>query len=101
MGIIYLLENKTNGKTYVGQTIQSWNRRLATHLCGDLYIDRAIRKEGIDNFKITTVQCSEEYLKKWESMRQVEMETGIRRGDISRVCNGIRKSAGGLYWRYI
>ncbi len=62
MGTIYLLENTINGFSYVGQTIVAWNERLSKHLCGNLYIDRAIRKYGIENFKIITMTCPEEHL---------------------------------------
>lgn len=63
MGTIYLLENVINGKAYVGQTVQPFHRRMAHHLCaGHLCIDEAIRKYGIENFKITTMNCSEKYL---------------------------------------
>ena len=37
---------------------------------------------------------------KYESASEVERQTGIRQGDISRCCNGIRHSAGGYKWRY-
>ncbi len=61
MGIIYLLENKINGKIYVGQTID-FVKRMKTHKYSDLCIDEAIRKHRIENFKITLMECSEKYL---------------------------------------
>ena len=42
MGIIYILENKINGKHYVGQTIQTFNERFNGHKSADLYIDKAL-----------------------------------------------------------
>lgn len=41
-----------------------------------------------------------QFIKKWDCMLDVERELGIRHGDISRCCNGIRKSAGGFKWMY-
>lgn len=53
--VIYRVTNKLNGKSYVGQTIQSLLRRQSRHLSdvrnGDeSYFHRALRKCGTDNF---------------------------------------------------
>lgn len=37
---------------------------------------------------------------RFPSMSEAERQTGISDGNISGVCNGIRKSAGGYIWRY-
>ena len=39
-------------------------------------------------------------LKLWHSMTEAERHTGVCHQDISRVCRGIRKSAGGFVWKY-
>lgn len=49
---IYLIINLINGKQYVGQTIYTAEQRFKQHLRGDLYIDKAIRKYGVENFKL-------------------------------------------------
>ncbi|MBQ7453683.1 MAG: GIY-YIG nuclease family protein [Selenomonadaceae bacterium] len=49
-GVVYLILNKLNGKMYVGQTVQSLKNRMARHLSGDQYIDRALKKYGLENF---------------------------------------------------
>lgn len=36
----------------------------------------------------------------WHSMKEAERKTGVSHQDISRVCRGIRKSAGGFKWKY-
>lgn len=53
MGTIYVLENKIDGKRYVGQTI-NWAIRSAAHRRGDgvCPINRAIRKHGFDCFRV-------------------------------------------------
>jgi len=51
MGQIYILENKSNGKVYVGQTTQSVEKRLKCHMRSKYYIGKALRKYSIDNFK--------------------------------------------------
>jgi group I intron endonuclease len=67
MGIIYILENKINGKHYVGQTIQTFNERFNGHKSADLYIDKAIRKYGITSFEIFLLEnVPKEELNYWE-----------------------------------
>jgi group I intron endonuclease len=50
MGTIYILENKINGKCYVGQTIHSFNQRFRQHQNSNYAIGNALRKYGVDNF---------------------------------------------------
>lgn len=55
-GIIYKAINKVNGKIYIGQTIQSLNRRIQKHIRrslgkkDNLYFHSAIRKYNKENF---------------------------------------------------
>ena len=56
MGLIYMYKNKINGKIYIGQTTCSLKKRLYDHLHQDGYIDRALRKYGIENFEITVLE---------------------------------------------
>ena len=50
--VIYLITNRINGKKYVGQTVRMLKDRMYQHLNGDLYIDLAIKKYGIENFTV-------------------------------------------------
>jgi group I intron endonuclease len=53
-GIIYKVENKVNGKVYIGQTIYGLNKRKLEHINDHRYnsiLTKAIRKYGRDNFK--------------------------------------------------
>lgn len=62
-GKIYLITNDINSKVYVGQTIQSLNKRFNGHCCysksdrsGNMYIKRAIHKYGRSKFHITLLE---------------------------------------------
>ena len=56
-GIIYKATNLINNKCYIGQTINSLNRRRSSHLLAarkeadKLYFHKAIKKYGEDNFQ--------------------------------------------------
>lgn len=58
--IIYLIENKLNGKKYVGQTVRDLDRRLYEHIFFDhSVIHRAIDKYGWQNFEVSVIEeCS-------------------------------------------
>ena len=55
-GVVYLIWNMVNGMKYVGQTIQPLKKRMAQHKCGDLDIDKAIRKYGWENFRYGVIK---------------------------------------------
>lgn len=63
LGKIYLISNDINNKVYVGQTIQTLNKRFNGHCCYsksdrsvNMYIKRAIHKYGKDKFHITLIE---------------------------------------------
>jgi len=79
IGYIYIIENKLNGKQYVGLTTSSIEKRWGQHkttsrASGRLTISSAIRKYGEENFKMTplyavtgeTKEIVMEKLNKWE-----------------------------------
>ena len=49
--------------------------------------------------KVIQLDLNDNVLNEFESMGQAERETGVPSGNISRCCNGERKSAGGYKWR--
>lgn len=62
-GKIYLITNDVNSKLYIGQTIQTLNKRFNGHCCysksdksANMYIKRAIHKYGRDKFHIKLVE---------------------------------------------
>lgn len=66
LGKIYLISNDVNNKLYVGQTLQTLNKRFNGHCCysksdrsSNMYIKRAIHKYGRDKFHIKLIEeCS-------------------------------------------
>lgn len=54
--VIYMAENRINGKSYVGQTVGSLEKRKQTHIsCSlndsdNLYFHNAIKKHGVESF---------------------------------------------------
>lgn len=53
--IIYKIENKINGKIYIGQSIRSLNARLAGHLKSDYHIGKALKKYGLQSFLVSII----------------------------------------------
>lgn len=69
MGYIYLVTNLINDKHYIGQTNFTIKKRWEQHQYDafikqdDFYFHRALRKYGIDNFKIEPlIECGQEEL---------------------------------------
>ena len=67
-GIVYLLIDGSNDEEYVGQTTKTFEERFNEHKCGNQYIDRVIRKRGVEMFAtaILKVCYSREELDYWE-----------------------------------
>jgi len=58
MGYIYTITNKTDNKTYVGQTMRDVEERWKDHLkkrSNCRYLSSAIKKYGVDNFEFKLV----------------------------------------------
>ena len=87
---IYMYTNKINGKKYVGQT-KDLVRRHREHLKGDLAIDKAITKYGIDNF---TLQILAENVDTKEKMNEYEIFF-IKRYNTLTIGNGYNITRGG------
>jgi len=58
--IIYKIRNKINNKIYIGQTINSLERRTARHLKSNSYIGNALRKNGIQSFDISIIDTADD-----------------------------------------
>lgn len=67
MGIIYKISNSINDKIYIGKTsttlLNRWYHHKNAYLKYDWHLYRAMRKYGIENFKIEEIEnCSDENL---------------------------------------
>lgn len=49
---------------------------------------------------IIQMDMNGKYIKKWNSANDIQKQLHIRRNNISSVCTGKRKSAGGYMWKY-
>lgn len=60
-GLIYKFTNKINNKIYIGQTTQTLEQRVNKHLQSlddNTYFHRSLKKYGINNFNIETIEES-------------------------------------------
>ena len=56
--IIYKITNLINNKIYIGQTIRSLEVRIKAHTHAKSYIGKALRKYGLENFKIEVIDTA-------------------------------------------
>lgn len=64
LGIIYKATNIENDKSYIGQTIQTLEKRISKHKCeankkSNYYFHNALRKYGIDCFEWSIIEKCE------------------------------------------
>lgn len=98
---IYKIVNLINGKVYIGQSI-SIERRWAEHRTskGNYYIDKAIKKYGINNFEFCVIEeCLPERLNELETKyineyKSLSTESGY---NISRGGKGNFRTTDKLY----
>jgi len=65
--VVYVATNLINGKNYVGQTIDLRRRLLCHRHCKARYhFDHAIKKYGLESFRIIEMPCKREELNHWE-----------------------------------
>ena len=65
-------------------------------------IGKKVAKEFVDkrSKKITQKTLSGEFIRIWDSAKQIQRELGLSQGNISRCCNGEYKKAYGYKWEY-
>ena len=80
MGFIYKIQNKLDGKLYIGKTCTTisnrWKHHLDDYSKKDWHLYRAMRKYGIENFIIEPIeQCPDELLNEREIYWIEKMDT--------------------------
>jgi len=68
--IIYKIQNKINGKIYIGKTIRDLNKRISEHLESKSYIGDALRKYGLECFDISIIDYAE--TREWLNDKEIE-----------------------------
>lgn len=68
MGRIYISRNKKNDKYYIGQTTQSIKKRFLQHLREGNYFSRSLKKNGLEKFRITSIEMPDTALDVMESL---------------------------------
>ena len=65
-------------------------------------IGKKMPKEMIEakSKKIVQLDLNDNILKIWDSAREIQRQTGLSQGNISRCCNGIYKQSYGFKWKY-
>ena len=59
--IIYKIQNKINGKIYIGQTKFNLNQRISDHLRNKSLIGNALRKYGLQYFDIFVIDVASDH----------------------------------------
>lgn len=100
--IIYKIENKINGKIYIGQTKQKIGKRIYDHIRKNKsYLGNALRKNGIKSFSVSIIDfantrewlCDKEIF--WINFYDCRWPKGYnltKGGDGGDCCSGIPKS---------
>lgn len=68
-GYVYCIENKVNGKKYIGITTRAIDKRFEEHKKANSYIGSAIRKYGVSNFSISELDTAKTH----EELCQLEV----------------------------
>jgi hypothetical protein len=88
--VIYKIQNKINGKIYVGQTTKQITDRFLSHSKNDSVIGYAIRKYGLQSFDICIIDMAEDK----QSLNEKEIYWIDQLGSL--VPNGYNVSVGGF-----
>lgn len=59
-----------------------------------------IKQSKLFSKQLFQFDMDENFIREWPSLKEVEKQLGIRNGNISNVCSGRSKSAGGFKWAF-
>lgn len=77
-----------------------WCTQAENNLYGNHIQKLSQSLKGKNAKKIIQLNIDGAFIKKWNSMTEIENTINISHSHISQVCNNQRKSAGGFIWKY-
>lgn len=90
--------NKLNN--YVGNLEWVTNQENITHSI-EIGLQNPIGHNNPNAKQVAQYGLDGNLIKKYKCMRYAEEQTGVRYTNISRVCNGHRKTSGGYIWKFV
>ncbi len=102
MGFIYIVENKVNGKKYVGQTTRTVKIRWTEHTCSkNRLLSKAIKENGKEMFTFIKIEECEDALLDKKEKEYIQTYTSLHpygynidEGE-NNILNNINSSKGG------
>lgn len=94
--------NKQNNRVDNLEWITNYDNIQHSIRTGIRKIDKIIKAMN-DKVKIPVNQYNKngKFIRKWQSIKEAELELHIPNQNICKVCQGKRKTAGGYHWKYI
>lgn len=90
------LSEANKGKHHTEETKQKMSENAGRSMKGKFGSENPSSKKVAQYDKQTN-----ELIKIWDSIADIERELGINHSNISKCCKGKQKSAGGYVWRYV
>ena len=81
-----------NGRKHTEEELRKMSESLKGKYMG---------KESFHSKKVAQYDLQMNLIRIWDSVRDIERETGINHANISRCCNGKYKTSGQFVWKYI
>ena len=95
-------EELNNKEIYYIAKFDSYNNGYNNTAGGNTYdvSKKPIGKDCHLSKRVCQIGLDGNLIKIWDALAEIERETGIKRGSISNVCLGSKKTAGGFVWVY-
>lgn len=99
--INHIDENKENNSvSNLEWCTHSYNKKYSTYKLTEHYARLAELHRAHLSKTVIQMDKSGRTIATFKSLKEAEEQTGINLKNISRVCNGFRKTAGGYIWKY-
>lgn len=90
--------NKLNN--YVGNLEWCTNQENITHSI-EMGLQNPVGHNNFNAKPVAQYDLDGNLIQKYKCIRYASDDTGIKQGNISRVCNGHRKTSGGYIWKFV